>query len=132
MTDCDTICHSLCLTVCVSVSLNACPTLFTCQCHQLSSSTASVLCITYLLTQGGHAIAKESTTEEAQRHQSCFLTEQTLWDRNVNLCCDKADLLFCSRGIVPAGGEKTGEGELRMMGIGKKIAVVEREVRRGK
>lgn len=44
----------------VSASLNACPTLFTCQCHQLSCSTVSVLCITYLLTQEGHVIAKES------------------------------------------------------------------------
>lgn len=50
----------------------------------------------------------------------------------MNLCCDKADLLFCSRGIVPAGGEKRGEGELGMMGKGKKIEAVERELRRGK
>lgn len=67
--------------------------------------------------------------EEAQRHQSCLMTDQTLWERNVNLCCDKADLLFHSRGIAPAGGEKRREGELRMMGKGKKIALI--EVRRG-
>lgn len=72
-----------------------------------------------------------ATVEEAQRHQSSFLTDQTLWDRNANLCCDKADLLFCSRGIVPAGGAKRGEGEPGMMGKGKKIALVEGEVRRG-
>lgn len=59
--------------------------------------------------------------EEAQRHQSSSLTDQTLWERNANLCCDKADLLFCSRGIVPTGGAKRGEGELGMMGKGKKI-----------
>lgn len=64
--------------------------------------------------------------EETQRHQSCFLTDQTLWERNANLCCDNADLLFRSRGIGPAGGEKRREGELRMMGKGKKIALVER------
>ncbi|CAG08870.1 unnamed protein product [Tetraodon nigroviridis] len=58
-------------------------------------------------------------------------TDQTLWERNVNLCCDKADLLFHSRGIAPAGGEKRREGELWMMGKGKKIALVEGEVRRG-
>lgn len=66
--------------------------------------------------------------EETQRHQSCFLTDQTLWERNANLCCDNADLLFRSRGIGPAGGEKRreGGGELRMMGKGKKIALVKR------
>lgn len=53
----------------------------------------------------------------------------------MNQCCDKADLLFHSQGIVPAGGEKRGwgaldDGKRQLSNGGKKIGLVAGELRK--